>query len=101
MIALTDSLFAGDRSDLVWFNDLRWAQTVGAAVRIILEGDAALLPLDDWRDQARDVLGLLGADGDHIEWVIRTACRVNEIWAEGIEEHLEAWMATFRRDSED
>ncbi len=45
MIALTDSLFAGDRDDLVWFDDRRWAQTVGEAVRIILAGDAALLDI--------------------------------------------------------
>ena len=101
MIALTDSLFAGDRNDLVWFDDRRWAQTVGEAVRIILAGDAALRSLGDWHDRARDVLGLLGADGDHIEWVIQNARRVNEVSAEGVEEYLAAWTAEYGRDSED
>ena len=49
----------------------------------------------------RDVLGLLRADGDHIEWVIQNARRVNEVSAEGVEEHLAAWTAEYRRDSED
>jgi hypothetical protein len=101
MIALTDSLFAGDRHDLVWFIDLRWAHTVGEAVRIILAGDAALLPLDNWPDRVRDVLGLLGADSDRIEWVTRNACRVNAVSAEGVEEYLAAWTAGSRRDRED
>ena len=101
MIALTDSLFAGDRDDLVWFNDLRWAQTVGEAVRIILAGDAAPLPLHDWPDRVREVLGLLGSDGDHIEWMIQNACRVNAVSAEGVEEYLAARTAGNRRVSED
>ena len=98
MIALTDSLFAGDRDDLVWFIDLRWAHTVGEAVRIILAGDAALLPLDNWPDGVRDVLG---ADSDRIEWVTRNARRVNAVSAEGVEEYLAAWTAGSRRDRED
>jgi hypothetical protein len=99
MIALTPSLFAGNPDDLVWFDDLRWAATPGEAVRIIKEGDAALLPLDDWQGQARAVLGQLGADRAHTEWVIGTACRVNEVWAEGIEAQLAGWIAEYRRES--
>ena len=73
------SLFVGEPQDTAFFDDLVWAETPGRAVQLIEEGYAALLPEEgDWQERVRDTLGLLGASLDHIEWVVRTARRVNE-----------------------
>jgi hypothetical protein len=69
----------GEPADLVYFDDLRWAGTPGAAVSLIEEGHAALLPEDgNWQERVGDTLALLGASPEHIAWVLRMAQRVNE-----------------------
>lgn len=80
MIALTDNLFVGFKDDLVWFDDIVWAETPEDAARIIIEDDnAVLLPEEaGWEDLARQTLVLLGASDDHIAWCFRTQRRVNE-----------------------
>jgi hypothetical protein len=78
MIALTPRLFVGDPGDEVWLSDLRRASTPAEAVTLIRDGQSALLGYEDWQEQARDVLGLLGVDLGTIEWAIPTAPRVNE-----------------------
>jgi hypothetical protein len=78
MVAITPSLFAGQPEDAVCLNDLIWAGAVGEAVKLIEDGRCALLAYENWQEQARDVLGLLGASQEHISWLIATAPRVNE-----------------------
>jgi hypothetical protein len=80
VIALSDNLFVGYREDLVWMDDLRWAETPADAARIIIEEDnAALIPEEEgWEAMARQTLILLGADEDHIAWCFRWQRRVNE-----------------------
>jgi hypothetical protein len=78
VIAVTPTLFAGKPGDLLWLDDLLWAGTVGEAVILIKEGKAALIDVEGWEQKARTILGILGAEQDHIEWAIRTAPRVNE-----------------------
>lgn len=80
MIALTHNLFVGQREDLVWFDDIRWAETPGDAARIIIEDDnAALIPEEDgWEAMARQTLILLGASEEHIAWCFQWQRRVNE-----------------------
>jgi hypothetical protein len=72
-------LFAGRPDDVVWFNDLRWADTAQEAFRLIRDEDrSALIAEDGWETKVTEILGLLGCDEDHIDWAIRTAPRVNE-----------------------
>lgn len=78
MIAVTPALFAGQPSDASWFSDLHWADTVGEAVAIIEDGQSALIARDGWQEKVWDILGLLGATPETIEWAISTAPRVNE-----------------------
>jgi hypothetical protein len=79
MIAVTPSLFAGQPADRVWFSDLHWADTVGEAVAIIEDGQSALIAREGWEEKVWDILGLLGATAETIEWAISTAPRVNEV----------------------
>jgi hypothetical protein len=79
VIALTHNLFVGKQEDLVWMDDLRWANTGIEAAQLIERGYAALLPeKEGWEAQVRDALVLLGASEDHIEWCFRWQRRVNE-----------------------
>ena len=78
MIAITTTLFVGNREELVWFDDLVWAETPQEAASLIRIGRAALLSLNNWQERGREVLSLLGIDADSIAWALSTAVRVNE-----------------------
>lgn len=79
MIAITPAMFAGTPRDVVWFDDLVWAETPEEAFQVIRhDGRSALLDVDNWQDQAGEVLKLLVADTDHITGALSTAARVNE-----------------------
>jgi hypothetical protein len=92
MIWCTHNIFVGEPADLVWLDGLEWAGTTADAARIILSGNSVLLPYDDWRTRVSDLLGLLGASPDHIQWVLRTARRCNEglldRWPDRLPSHL-------------
>jgi hypothetical protein len=79
VIAITPTLFAGNPGDLVWFDDIEWADTVGEAVRIIREGrKTALIDAHGWQEKAKEIPTMLGADSDHVDRVVTTAPIVNE-----------------------